>query len=166
MRNRLVAIICALILILCGAVWYLRFFPLAKTVQVRPLYMSALRIFAYQWSLPKSRFWWIPSDDLEHPRKSSLALFEDGRELGPAHSQHNDIATKGRGRFSHWAGMLIFSSSDLTEPRYNKKKYAVRIKPLPRNWLLFTSLVMGGGIILGIVSTRRRKRSPKARARP
>jgi parallel beta-helix repeat protein len=58
--------------------------------------------------------------------KSTLRLFEGGKEIGPAHSSHADIRTKGLGRFSHkytGAETLRFSASDNTDPRINGKSY-------------------------------------------
>jgi hypothetical protein len=73
------------------------------------------------------------SDSETAPRRSPFLLFEDGRPLGPARSEHADIATLGHGRFSHWTGAgFIFSSSDGTNPQSNKRTYwAVRIDPEP-----------------------------------
>lgn len=57
---------------------------------------------------------------------SRLRLFEDGRELGPAHSGHDDIRRAGGGRYSHWGAQLYFSTSDDSDPRSNGRKYEVR----------------------------------------
>jgi hypothetical protein len=58
---------------------------------------------------------------------STLRLFEDGKELGPAHSPHVDIRTKGQGRWSHWGSNgLVFSTSDNSDPRTNGRKYTVK----------------------------------------
>src|SRR5262245_22095599 len=62
-------------------------------------------------------------DDMLRPAASFLRLFEDGVELGPAHSLHEDIRSRGRGRFSHWGRSLFFSSSDETDPRTNGRAY-------------------------------------------
>jgi hypothetical protein len=62
-----------------------------------------------------------------------LRLFENSKELGPAHSLHRDIRNLGRGRFSHWSNVdgtfesLRFASSDNTNPRNNRRTYAVCI---------------------------------------
>ncbi|MGY8631858.1 class I SAM-dependent methyltransferase, partial [Bradyrhizobium sp. 14AA] len=66
-----------------------------------------------------------PGDDEECSDRSMLRLFEDGRELGPAHSAHADVARLGAGRFSHWARDLLFSSSDGQDPRHNGRRYVV-----------------------------------------
>lgn len=62
-------------------------------------------------------------DDLNLPDRSNLRVFEDGIELGPAHSLHDNIFKQGGGRFSHWGRWLIFSSSDGSDPRTNGRSY-------------------------------------------
>jgi transcriptional regulator CtsR len=60
-----------------------------------------------------------------------LRIFENGIELGPAHSAHANIRTLGQGRFSHWddgsgtagAVALLFSASDNTNPKTNGRTY-------------------------------------------
>ena len=80
--------------------------------------------------LPPGRFAPLLSTDgdtLEDAFRSTLALFEDGRELGPRHTQHAWIREQGRGSFSHWGSALYFSSSDNSDPRTNGRRYTVRI---------------------------------------
>jgi hypothetical protein len=50
-------------------------------------------------------------DSREQPQGSNLRLFEDGCEIGPAHSIHDEIRQLGGGRFSHWGGRLYLSAS-------------------------------------------------------
>ena len=57
---------------------------------------------------------------------SALRVFEDGRELGPAHAAHSDIRQHGGGRYSHWGDQLYFSASDNSDPRTNGRRYSVR----------------------------------------
>lgn len=64
-------------------------------------------------------------DDVQNGNRSSLRVFEDGRELGPAHSLHDDVFKLGRGRFSHWGRWLMLSTSDGSDPRSNGRRYAV-----------------------------------------
>jgi hypothetical protein len=70
------------------------------------------------------------ADQNTNGRASSLRLFENGNELGPAHSNHNDVRTVGKGRFSHWSGPggtgegLHFSASDNSNPKTNGRGYA------------------------------------------
>jgi hypothetical protein len=62
-------------------------------------------------------------DDLNLQDRSCLRVFEDGIELGPAHSTHDDIFAHGAGRFSHWGRWLMFSSSDGSDPRTNGRTH-------------------------------------------
>ncbi len=58
---------------------------------------------------------------------SSMRLFEDGVEIGPAHTNHDQIRRNGGGRFSHWQGELFFSSSDNSDPRTNGRTYTYQL---------------------------------------
>jgi pectate lyase len=69
----------------------------------------------------------IPGDSESSPTSSTLKLYENGKELGPAHSSHKSIRNYGRGRFSHWGNTLYFSSSDRTDPRKNGRIYTFTI---------------------------------------
>ena len=63
--------------------------------------------------------------------RSRLMLFEDGKPLRQRQS-HAKIRSEGLGRFCHWgAHGLIFSTSDNTDPRVNKREYRV-VYPWPR----------------------------------
>lgn len=58
--------------------------------------------------------------------KSTLRLFENDKELLPAHSPHADIRAEGKGRWSHWGSNTIyFSTSDNSDPRTNGRTYRV-----------------------------------------
>lgn len=57
-------------------------------------------------------------------RKSSLQLFENGLELGPASAAHQYVRDYGRGAFSHWGNTLYFSSSDNSNPLKSGRDYA------------------------------------------
>jgi hypothetical protein len=77
-----------------------------------------------------------PGDTSSLPTRSVLRVFENGVELGPAHSSWSDISTKGQGRFVHWqnssgAVTLYFSSSDNTNPKTNGRTYTYRIGSQP-----------------------------------
>lgn len=63
------------------------------------------------------------SDSAQTPSRSNFLVCESGRALGPAHSQHADIATKGGGSFSHWGAGFVFSSSDGSDPNANGRSY-------------------------------------------
>ena len=57
------------------------------------------------------------------PTGSKWVLYEDDRELGPSHAQHDAIRQVGRGAYSHWQGTLYFSTSDHSDPRTNGRTY-------------------------------------------
>ncbi|WP_322868116.1 hypothetical protein U7859_30335 [Bradyrhizobium ottawaense] len=65
------------------------------------------------------------SDNNDAPNRSRLEMTEDGRPLGPAHSEHVSIVEKGNGRYSHWQSSLIFSTSDNSDPNTNGRAYRV-----------------------------------------
>jgi pectate lyase len=64
-----------------------------------------------------------PGDSNDNHETSKLRLFENGVELHPPHTQHQDIRDYGKGRFSHWGTTLYFSTSDNTDPVANGRKY-------------------------------------------
>ena len=72
-------------------------------------------------------------DTSSEPRRSKLRIFENGKELGAAHSVHADISNLGGGRFSYWGGSsgaamnLYFSASDNTNPKTNGRMYTYMI---------------------------------------
>ena len=76
-----------------------------------------------------SKAFGTPADNNSNPTGSLLRLIEDGVELGPAHSLHDDVRTSGHGRFSHWSGVgganeaVRFSASDNSDPRTNGRTY-------------------------------------------
>jgi hypothetical protein len=68
-------------------------------------------------------------DGVKDAPPSTLQLFEDGKELGPAHAVHADIRTAGQGRFSHWINALYLSASDNSDPRTNGRTYTWQLAP-------------------------------------
>ena len=76
------------------------------------------------------------SDDDGHPARSAWVLLEDGVPLKPAHSQHKDIVTDGRGRWSHWNDFVVFSASDNGNPKKNGRHYELVSYPAESNELL------------------------------
>jgi hypothetical protein len=65
----------------------------------------------------------------------ALVLFEDGRALGPADSDHDHIRFRGRGGYSHWNTTLYFSTSDNSDPRSNGRRYSFRVEAEARRAL-------------------------------
>jgi O-methyltransferase len=76
------------------------------------------RLFTLDQMVPEKGYCWkaaLPSDalgDQVGTSISGLRLFENGTEIGPGRSSHDDIRQLGGGRFSHWGTDLYFSSSD------------------------------------------------------
>ena len=68
-----------------------------------------------------------PSDSSDDTRCSQLRLWEDDTRLGPRHALHNAIESEGAGRYSHWGGGLIFSTSDGSDPNTNGRRYGVAL---------------------------------------
>jgi hypothetical protein len=81
--------------------------------------------FAWKALLPEHQ---SAADSVNEGTKSKLVIYENGKPLGPAHSMHDDIRTKGKGRFSHWLDTLYFSTSDNSDPNTNGKKYTYSIQ--------------------------------------
>jgi len=68
------------------------------------------------------------ADDEDHRKRASLALYEDDKLLGPDHSAGRDLLTDGGGRYLFWrsgSNMLIFSTSDSSDPNTNGRTYRV-----------------------------------------
>ncbi len=71
----------------------------------------------------------VEGDSVDAPTRSTARLFEDERELGPAHTSHSDIRNEGLGRFSHWGRTLYLSSSDRSSITTNKRIYRLLVGP-------------------------------------
>jgi hypothetical protein len=67
-------------------------------------------------------------DSLDQPQRSSLRLFENGCEVGPAHSTHDEIRKLGGGRYSHWGNQLYLSAAD-SDRRPDQCSYTVLVEP-------------------------------------
>ncbi len=66
-------------------------------------------------------------DTMDDSGAARTVIYEDGDALGPAHAIHDEIRTKGLGRFSHWKDGIMFSTSDNSSPRENGRTYVIRI---------------------------------------
>lgn len=84
--------------------------------------MSSRTGKVYSYALPELR---AEADDSHAPSKSDLILLENGKPLDFPHAIHEEIAAKGKGRYSHWEDSLIFSSSDGSNPRENGRSYVL-----------------------------------------
>ncbi|WP_242691557.1 pectate lyase family protein [Desertivirga arenae] len=76
----------------------------------------------YAWRIRSVAFG-VTGDSGTNATASTVRIFENGVEIGPAHTPHTDIRTSGKGRFSHWGTDLYFSASDNSNPTTNGKKY-------------------------------------------
>lgn len=65
------------------------------------------------------------SDAPQSPTDSCLVLEDNDGILGPAHSFHDAIANTGGGAYSHWNGVLFFSSRDNSDPNTNNQSYFI-----------------------------------------
>lgn len=81
-----------------------------RAVHIRPFDRQALLPYADDPTVERGR--------------SPVIVYEDGRPLGPAHSNFADISKLGQGRFAYWVGHgLIFSTSDGSDPNDNGRRY-------------------------------------------
>ena len=96
-----------------------------------------------------------PADNSSAAGRSTLRLFEDGAEMGPAHTPHADISSLGLGRFSHWSWpdgsgeALRFSASDNGDPRTNGRTYGY-CTPAPPAPTPTTAAVEGFAAVAGV----------------
>jgi hypothetical protein len=71
---------------------------------------------------------WAPGgDDENDAHRSTLRLFEDGVEIGPAHMPHDTMDAQGGGAYSHWLDRLFFTSTDGQSPAVNGKRYTALV---------------------------------------
>ncbi len=83
----------------------------------------------HEWS--DTALFTYPADTNETPFVSNLRVYENDRQLGPWHSGHAAIGTDGLGRYSHWNGILLFSSGDRSDPRSNGYEYRLDYEGVP-----------------------------------
>jgi len=93
--------------------------------------MSTLRSDGgFAWMISDGVGRWGLADVSSTMNQSTLRLFEDARELGPAHALHVNIRDLGLGRFSHWTesgytqDSIRFAPSDNSDPNSNGRTYA------------------------------------------
>jgi hypothetical protein len=112
--------------------------------------------YAFEASLPDL----APYSDSATSQQSNMSLYEDGHQLGPAHSGQSDIRDLGRGRFSHLGALVIFSTSDNSDPNTNGRRYTVDYIP-PLSWrrrLLACGLAAALPGVLAMVGMGSRKK--------
>ena len=91
-------------------------------------------------TLPLRILFSLGGDTMSLSRQSNMLLYENGKELGPAHSFHDTIRLEGKGTYSHWGKAVYFSSSDNSSPLDNGRSYTYKIKVKP-NILILILLV-------------------------
>jgi hypothetical protein len=66
----------------------------------------------------------------ELPDETTVRVFEDGRELGPAQVTHDQVRETGMGASSHWlfgdGPRMFWSTSDNSDPNTNGRRYEFR----------------------------------------
>lgn len=67
------------------------------------------------------------ADNVDSPGRSTIAIFENGRQLPFAHSLHDDIARVGKGRFSHWGREIYFAPMSNADPNSDPGRFALVI---------------------------------------
>lgn len=87
-----------------------------------------------------------------------VVMFEDGEELSNAPSLPSKVTREGLGNYAFWdRAMLLFSSSDNTDPTRNGRAYAVRA-PVTVHPLMF--LLIGATLIWSIAVFRAFRHAP------
>ncbi len=85
---------------------------------------APLEGYAYKASLPSLA---SISDTDKNPARSPAILCENDTVLGPRHAPWAEITRAGYGRFSHYGDVVVFSSSDNSNPNSNGRQYTVVI---------------------------------------
>ena len=113
-------------LVLACTAMELRLVGKPTTVNVRPENVEPISGYAYVFELPPSRFFDERGEFSGSGTLSDLQVFENDKEIGPAHAMHDAIATLGGGLFSHWDGHVRFSTKVNSDPRNNGKVYTLK----------------------------------------
>src|SRR5262249_14850639 len=79
-------------------------------------------------------------------RASRFRLLENGHELGPKNSLHQEVRRRGSGRYSVWGKWLLFSAADNSDPRTNGRIYVLEGPIAAPLWIpaLLTLLLLWG----------------------
>lgn len=71
------------------------------------------------------------ADRVGDDKRSTVFVFEDGKQLPQPHALHDEIDKHGKGRFSHWGDAIYFSSSDQSDPNSGTHRYSLMIANEP-----------------------------------
>jgi hypothetical protein len=97
--------------------------PNGQAIDLSPP-LSYLEGYAYRVSIPQlSDF----GDTDERATHSPTVVCEGDHRMGPGHAPFLEIVQKGAGRFSHYNDIVVFSSSDNTDPNSNGRRYKIMI---------------------------------------
>jgi hypothetical protein len=137
---------------MAGLIWMWAMPPLHR-VALSPAAITGVEGKAFAAPMPSPEgpvavFFQFDRDSATAPVASRLQLYEDGRALGPAHAERDDISALGAGRYSHWEDHLRFSTSDNSDPRVNGRSYRVEAPLTPRFRLqaIALALLLAGGV--------------------
>lgn len=83
------------------------------------------------WLIELPRFAGV-ADNGDTPARSPLQVFENETPLPIPHAAHDEIRLQGGGRYSHWGNLLLFSTTDNSNPNSNGRVYKFK---LPKNAL-------------------------------
>ncbi len=109
-------------------------------------YTWSVSVSPPEFSLLTSYFYQIATDTPDKT-ESRLICYENGKALGPAHANHDEIQNIGKGRYSHWYRRILFSTSDNSDPKNNGRIYTARFAYTAKAWVYW---VAGGSLLLGI----------------
>jgi hypothetical protein len=125
-------------------------FPLAPTV-VQTLDPTEIKLsggnayYVVFSKAPALPIFGTGGDNPSQPWGSDLEILENGARLGPAHTMHSTVANTGKGAYSHWGtsqdSIVLFSTSDNTDPRTNGRQYTISVQPRV-SFLLFAVIVL------------------------
>ena len=78
--------------------------------------------YSYFYDLPEACG---PGDNNDDHYRSRIKVLENGTPLQRPHAPHKEIRNSGAGRYSHWDGFLLFSSTDNSSPNSNNGVYEI-----------------------------------------
>ena len=90
-----------------------------KSIPSESIYRGTYGGFQWVYKLPHG----TPLGDNDLPLVSGLRVYENGTELSKPYSSHQEIASLGTGRYSHWQNYIYFSTTDNSDPRSNGRMY-------------------------------------------
>ena len=142
-RWRRLAVIAGLAWIL--AVPAIQFFSAPQTFLLQSDAISHENGCAYTITIDHRPVAWpitrFDSDTLSSTTASLLTLQEEGKPTGQPHMLHDNIRTQGGGNYSHWNGLLYFSTADCSDPRTNGRTYEVTMAASLSPWVKYVWLI-------------------------